>query len=137
MGNMEKYSWFEREFRKDIPDSSVDFSAVEARLFARISDAEELGVLSILKLDEMLSMGKMEQIQTELFSRVSQFVEYDEPVNECINSDQNLPQTQWERLESKLEKRLNDVRQMPEWNRSLWLRKKSLLLENGKKLRNL
>jgi len=119
MDSMEKYSWFEREFRKDIPDSSVDYSAVEARLFARISDAEELGVLSILKLDEMLSMGKMEQIQTELFSRVSQFVEYDEPVNECINSDQNLLQTQWERLESKLEKRLNDIRQMPEWEQIL------------------
>ena len=60
---------------------------------------------------------------TELFSRVSQFVEYDEPVNECINSDQNLPRLSGERLESKLEKRLNDVRQMPEWNRSLWLGK--------------
>ena len=90
-------------------------------------------MLSILKLDEMLSMGKMEQIQTELFSRGLKFVEYDEPVNEWsiltrIFSDSG-------EVESKLEKRLNDVRQMPEGNRSLWLRKKSLL-EMGR-LRNL
>ncbi len=119
MNDMDKNSWFDREMRKGADESSVDYSAVEARLFARISDAEELGALSVLKMDEMLSIDKMEQMQSDLFSRVNQFVEYEEPVNECISLYQGLPHTQWERLESKLEKRLNDVSSLPEWEQLL------------------
>lgn len=115
-----KYSWFEQELRKSVDDSKVDYAAVESAFLAHIQSAEkELGEFSILLLDEMPSEEIFERVEKNLNQRISQHVEYDEPVNECINSVEELNSSQWRRMESKLEDRIHQVSLLPDWEQLL------------------
>lgn len=116
MNKMEnKYSLFEAELRKNTDDSEVDYRAVESVLFLRIAAAEHLGELAMLKLDEVLSADTFGSIESKLFSQITQYNEYDVPMNECIRTHYDLPQGQWDRLESKIEASMHECENLPIW----------------------
>ena len=118
MENERDYSWFEQELLKEA-DAVADFSAAEQRLFERIAQAEELGFLSMLKIDEMPTIEMLQKIEIELFSKISQFKEYEEPVNDCIKSEQSLSTAQWERLEIKLGEKISNTALLPDWEQTI------------------
>jgi len=116
MNKMEnKYSLFEAELRKNINDAKVDYRAVESVLFLRIADAEHLGGLAVLKLDEVLSADTFGSIESKLFSQIIQYNEYDVPMNECIRTAYDLSQGQWDRLEAKIETLMHGCENCPAW----------------------
>lgn len=110
-----KYSLFEAELRGNTDDAKVDYRAVESVLFLRIAAAEHLGELAVLKLDEVLSADTFGSIESKLFSQITQYNEYDVPMNECIRTHYDLPQGQWDRLESKIEASMHECENLPVW----------------------
>jgi len=113
------YSFFDRELRKNIDDSTVDYETVESKLFFRISEADRLEELEVLKLDEMPSSDTLEKVECKLFSQIAQYNEYDVPTNECISAEYDLSVSQWDRLETKIDERINNCTKIPEWEQSL------------------
>lgn len=114
-----RFFWFEQELRKELSDSVVDYKLVESRLFSRILEAEKLGGLSVLKMDEMLSLEKLDQLSKDLFSYITQFKEYEEPINDCIKTEQDPQRIRWDLLELKLERSINEIISIPEWEQIL------------------
>ncbi|HEX3020521.1 MAG TPA: PEGA domain-containing protein [Chitinispirillaceae bacterium] len=109
--------WFEDALRADLTSAAIDFNAVEACLLERIDKTEELGVLSLLKAEEIVPMERFQRVEKQLFTQVAQYKEYEEPVNECIAAQDDLTHAQWERLEAKLFARINDCADLPVWER--------------------
>ncbi len=97
-----RYSLFEEELRKKIDDSKVNYKAIESILFSRISDVEQFRELAILKLDEMPTAERLDQVEHKLFSQITQYNEYEVPINECISTEYDLSASQWDRLTRKL-----------------------------------
>lgn len=114
-----RFFWFEHEMRKESSDSAVDFSAVEFKLFKRISEVEKLGELSVLKMDEIVSLEKFDHLRKKLFSSITQFKEYEEPVNDCIKVEQKPDYIRWDLMESKLESKIHEISFIPEWEQIL------------------
>jgi tetratricopeptide (TPR) repeat protein len=115
-----KYSWFEQELRENVDDSDVDYVAIESNVFAHIQTSErELGELSILLLENIPSEELFDRVEKDLSQRISQHTEYDEPVNDCISSEEELNSSQWRRLGSKLEERILQVSSLPQWEQIL------------------
>ncbi len=114
-----KYSFFEKELRNNKEHSNVDYKAIESVLFSRISDAEFLKELSKIKLDEIPPAEKIEQVEYKLFSQIVQYNEYEVPTNECISIESDLSSSQWDRLMTKIEERIQDVAAIPQWERVL------------------
>ncbi|NLD98653.1 MAG: PEGA domain-containing protein [Fibrobacter sp.] len=110
----DKDTWFEAGLKESI-NTPIDFQSVEERLFARIAQTEDLGELSILKIEETLSADKLQLIEKNLFSGIAQYKEYEEPVNECIKAQNELSLAQWERLEAKLDERIDFVDSLESW----------------------
>ncbi|MBN1576906.1 MAG: tetratricopeptide repeat protein [Chitinispirillaceae bacterium] len=108
-------TWFDEELRRHCPEGDIDFAAVEARLLQRIRECEDLGALSILRLDEMHPAEKAEQVERDLFSQITQYSEYDEPVDECLKSEIDLSEKEWERLSVKLYDRMQPVVKLSPW----------------------
>ncbi|MBN1307167.1 MAG: PEGA domain-containing protein [Chitinispirillaceae bacterium] len=112
-------TWFEEELRKECAEGAVDFAAVVKRLLQRIRECEAIGALSMLRLDEMHPAEKAEQVERHLFSRITQYSEYDEPMNECLRSEIDLSEKEWERLSVKLDERIHLVMKLPPWEQQL------------------
>jgi tetratricopeptide (TPR) repeat protein len=112
-------AWFDQELKRQLEESGVDFAAVEAVLLRRIRECEDMGILSLLRIDEMPSSEKIEQVERELFSQITQYSEYDEPVDECLKSDVDLSEKEWKRLIVKLYERLQPVVKLPPWEQQL------------------
>lgn len=117
MMNAENYkdTWFEDALRTDYSCAAIDFDAVEACLLNRINRAEEMGVLSLLKLENLVSVEMFQRVEKELFAQIGQYKEYEEPVNECINTENDLTHAQWERLEAKLSSKIKNSAEVPLW----------------------
>jgi len=115
--NAENYkdTWFEDALRTEQSSAAIDFDAVEAVLLDRINRAEEIGVLSLLKLENIVSMEMFQRIENDLFAQIAQYKEYEEPVNECIKTENDLSGTQWERLEAKLFSKIHNCAEVPLW----------------------
>lgn len=115
MENSKNDFWFEQILRSDCDSSSVDFRAVEELLFARIRESDELGVLSLLKTEQILPVDKFQHLEKELFAQIAEYKEYEVPVNECIRNQEDLTSLQWERLEAKLFAKIKDQAATPVW----------------------
>lgn len=115
--NTENYrdTWFEDALRAERSDAAIDFDAVEAILLDRINKAEEIGVLSLLKLENIVSIELFQRIEKDLFAQIGQYKEYEEPVNECIKTENDLTNAQWERLEAKLFSKIDNCAEAPIW----------------------
>jgi len=108
-------SWFEQELRKPLHDAAADYAAVEKALSHRIHECEELGALSLLRIDEICPAAGAEQVERELFYRVTQYSQYDEPVDECLRSETNLTENEWKRLGGKIVDRIGPFVRLPAW----------------------
>jgi tetratricopeptide (TPR) repeat protein len=113
--NFNKDTWFEDVLRADQSCSDIDFDAVEACLLNRINRTEEMGVLSLLKLEKIVSVEMFQRVEKELFAQIGQYKEYEEPVNECIRIENDLTNAQWERLEAKLFSKIMNCDEVPLW----------------------
>lgn len=112
-------SFINTELRKKVDDSKVNYKAIESILFSRISDVEGLGELAILKLDEMPTSERLDQVEHKLFSQITQYNEYEVPTNECINTEYDLSASQWDRLTTKIEERIHNSTALPAWEQIL------------------
>lgn len=108
-------TWFERELRAEHSSAAINFDAVEACILRRINKAEEIGVLSLLKSEIIVSPETFERLEKDLFAQIGHFKEYEEPVNECIQAEVDLTHAQWERLEAKLFSKIKDCSEAPLW----------------------
>jgi tetratricopeptide (TPR) repeat protein len=112
-------SWFEQELNESINDTAINYDAVELKLFTRIAQASELGPLSVLKIDEMVSVERLQFVEKGLFSQIAHFKEYEEPINECIIAEETLSDAQWERLETKTIRKVQQISSLPQWEQLL------------------
>lgn len=118
--NSNNESWFEQFLKIEADCSAVDFNAVEKDLLLRIVQTEEeYGSISLLKSEVMVSDEQFDSLESSLFSKIIQYKEYEEPVNECINANQDLTSSQWERLEAKLFSRIEETSELPQWEQIL------------------
>lgn len=119
--NSNNETWFEQVLRTDLNSADIDYNAVEKHLLLRIDQTVEMGELSLLKMDEIIPAEKFQQIEKNLFSQITHYKEYEEPVNECIISDLDLTNSQWERLEAKLFSKIEDSSMLPMWEQLLMM----------------
>ena len=112
-------TWFEWELHRDTSEEGVRYDAVEAILARRIRECEQLGILSILCQDVVPDNEKMDRVERDLFTQITQYSEYDEPVNECLSGEVDLSDKQWDRIASRLEDRLLPVMRLPLWEQQV------------------
>ncbi|MBN1758828.1 MAG: FecR domain-containing protein [Chitinispirillaceae bacterium] len=112
-------TWFDAELHRTVDEKSIDFGSVETVLLRRIRESETLGALSVLQLDEVPAGERFDDIEHNLFAQISQYHEYDEPVNECLQSDVELSEQQWDRLKGKLYERIRPLVRLPLWEQQL------------------
>ncbi len=110
---------FEQELRRDVSDNEVDYAAVEAVLFRRIRECEELGAIGLLRLEEFQPSGEAEKVERELFSQIAQYAEYDEPIEECLKKESDIHESQWNRIERRLFEHIEAVAKLPLWEQIL------------------
>lgn len=111
--------WFDQSLKATENDRHVDFLAVEVRLLERINACDRLGALTLLKLDAMPTIDKLEQVEQRLFAYITQFSEYEEPVDECLKVERDLTEQQWERLELKLDDKIRSKAKFAPWENLL------------------
>ena len=112
-------TWFDAELHGGVDDEKIDFAAVEAVLLRRVRESESLGILSLLRMDEVPSVEKLEAVERNLFTGITHYHEYVEPVNECLRAENNLDENQWDRLKAKLYERLRPIVRLPLWEQQL------------------
>ncbi len=114
-----KLKWFEEILRRDVEDHTFDYSSVELGLTTKVDAVEQLGALGILKLDEIPPEELLEKVNQELFSRIHQFREYEEPVNECIKHSEELPSSRWNMIEESLSEKITSLESREPWEQFL------------------
>ncbi|MDG5814202.1 PEGA domain-containing protein [Chitinispirillales bacterium ANBcel5] len=110
-----KLHWFESVLRSDIDESNIDYTSVELRLDSRIEQAEDLGALAMLKKDEITPHELLDRVEKQLYKRIDLYREYEEPVNECINTQEELPRNRWIKIEDKLDDSITELSLRDEW----------------------
>lgn len=114
-----KLRWFEEILRRDVDDSALELSSVEFELMNRIDIVEQMGELGLLKLDEIPSEELMDRVQSELFTHIQLYREYEEPVNECIRNTEEMPQSRWNLIEQRLEEKISVADKKESWEQCL------------------
>lgn len=109
----------ERFLKEERSDAHCDYAGMEKKLFERIQKAEALGPLAQMKAEETPPAAFWDKLETDLFARVHNHREYEEPIDECISGPETLPAQQWQRLESKLEEQIRGAAQLEPWERHL------------------
>ena len=112
-------TWFDAELRGTVDEKAIDLASVEAVLLRRIRESESHGILSVLQLDEVPVGEQFEEVEQNLFAQITQYHEYDEPVNECLRGDVDLSEREWDRLKSRLYERLRPVVCLPLWEQQI------------------
>jgi tetratricopeptide (TPR) repeat protein len=112
-------SFIDRELRKKVDDSKVNYKTIESILFSRISEVQGLRELAVLKLDEMPTSERLDMVEHNLFSQITQYNEYEVPTNECISTEYDLSASQWDRLTTKIEERIHNSTAFPAWEQIL------------------
>ncbi|MBD3242750.1 MAG: tetratricopeptide repeat protein [Chitinivibrionales bacterium] len=115
----ERMAYFDDELRRDVSDEHIDYDAMWEKLEARMNTADELGELAVLKQHEELTDGAWERIAQRLNQRIAEHDEYDEPVDECIRAEQDLPNEQTQRSWERLSQAMDSVAEAPAWEQHL------------------
>jgi Fe2+-dicitrate sensor, membrane component len=110
---------FEMELKADISDSHLDYGPIEQQLFDKIEAAEEDGVLSLLRIDEIPPNAVMESIEETVAKRIHEHSEYEEPVDECIKTESDLPTMYWRHFYRGLERRMDPVSELSPFEQAL------------------
>ncbi len=100
---------FEMELKSDVSDIHLDYGRIEKRIFDKIAAAEQDGLLSLLRLDEIPPDSLMERVEESVVKRIHEHSEYEEPVDECIKTESDLPDMYWRHFYKGLESRMASV----------------------------
>jgi hypothetical protein len=121
--NRDRYGRFEEALRRDVDERGVCWEALLGGCINRIERIErierEWGPLAILACSAEPPANFWERVETGMSRRIACYEEYEQPVDECIDSAQDLPDNQWDRLESKLEAAIEDVERQAPWEQAL------------------
>jgi len=109
------FRMFEETLRREVLEGRCDFGRVEHELFSNIGDAEEDGMLALLKLDEIVPDAVMERVESGLSKRIEQHIEYEMPVDECIRDARSVHSHYWRYIEHKLVKDIDAVARLSPW----------------------
>jgi tetratricopeptide (TPR) repeat protein len=104
---------FEDELKQDASDDTIDYTRVLSGIFDKVTGAEMEGPLSILKTDEIASETLLQRVEDCLARRVSEYLEFEEPIDECINGDRKIPDRYWTLLEGKLNQKIGGIAPIP------------------------
>ncbi len=112
-------SWFTSELRVPADERRVDYASVESVLMRRIRECDQLGILGLLRIDEMQTAEKIDRLERDLFSQIYQHSEYDEPIEECLRIGYDLTEAQWDRFTAHLGERLQPVEVLDFWEQHI------------------
>jgi TolA-binding protein len=100
---------FEYGLRQDAPDDRIDYTRVLSGVFDRITGAEIEGPLSIVKLDEVASGTLLQNVEDGVARRIAEYLEFDEPIDECITGDRKVPDLYWNALERRISQKIDKI----------------------------
>ncbi|MDB5106190.1 MAG: hypothetical protein JWP91_3879 [Fibrobacteres bacterium] len=109
---------FERLLRQDI-DADPDFASIEKALLERIRKAEALGPLAALKAEEAAPTGFFDKVEGDLFARIQNHREYEQPVNDIIAGSVKPSGMELHRIESRLDERIRQASALEPWEKYL------------------
>lgn len=110
---------FEMELKADVSDHHLDYGRIEKQLFNRFEAAEREGLLSLLRLDEIPPSDMVESIEETVAKRIHEHIEYEEPVDECIKTESDLPNVYWRHFYKGLARRMAAVSELPPFEQIL------------------
>jgi predicted negative regulator of RcsB-dependent stress response len=110
---------FESELACEVDDTHLDYNAIATALFRKIEDADELGPLASLKLRQIPSDSFFERVEEAIFQRITRYEEYEEPVDECINADADLPPNCWRTISENLNDAIDHAAELAPWETEL------------------
>jgi len=125
----ELFRQFEMDLKADVGDGHLDYGRIEKRLFDAIGAAEQDGLLSLLKLDEIPPNTLMESIEDAVAKRIHEHSEYEEPVDECIKTESDLPSMYWRHFYRGLERKVASVEMLQPFE--LVLKTEEIVPEGG------
>jgi TolA-binding protein len=100
---------FEYGLKQDAPDDRIDYTRVLSGVFDKITGAEIEGPLSIVKLDEVASGTLLQNVEDGVAGRIAEYLEFDEPIDECITGDRKVPELYWNALERKISRKIETI----------------------------
>jgi tetratricopeptide (TPR) repeat protein len=109
---------FESLLRQDL-EIRCDFAAMEKALFERINAADRLGPLASLKAEHTAPPGFFDKVETDLFARIQNHREYEQPVNDIIAGPVKPSDMELRRIENRLDVRIDDAARLEPWEQYL------------------
>jgi len=110
---------FERLLKQDVGEPRIDWSIIEAALDHRIRSLDRLQELSAIKADAPADMGLFERIENALMTRIAEYKEYNQPIDDVIASPSPALEGQWMRMENHLEDRILSVQGLEPWEQMI------------------
>jgi TolA-binding protein len=117
-GAGERMRLFENLLRQDV-EIKADFAKMEKVLFERIQKAGNLGPLASLKAEETAPAGFFDKVEADLFARIQNHREYDQPVNDIIASAVKPSEMELRRIEGRLDDRIDVAARLEPWEQYL------------------
>jgi hypothetical protein len=105
---------FESLLNKDL-EIRCDFAAMEKALFGRVNAAERLGFLASIKAEQTPKPGFFDKVESELFARIQNHREYEQPVNDIIAGPVKPSDMELRRIENRLDHLIDDAALMESW----------------------
>jgi TolA-binding protein len=109
---------FESLLRQDL-EAPLDFAKMEKALLERIQKADALGPLAALKADAIPPAGFFDKVEADLFARIQDHREYQQPVNDVIAAPVQPSGMELHRIESRLEERIRQAQALEPWEQIL------------------
>lgn len=110
---------FEQLLKEDVDAGNIDWAEMEKSLLVRIQAAENQGPLIGLMAEKIPPGGFLDRLEADLFARIRNHREYQEPIDDVIAAPEGLSDPHWQRLESKLDERIRAAQQSAPWERAL------------------
>ena len=117
--NLGRLAWFESQLRMGVDDARVDYDGVMDCVLDRVRNAEREGELCVLKQHEIPNDAFWDRVEQRLSHRITEYEEYEEPVDECIGARDDLSDLEWSRVETGLGRAIDEIAGLPEWEQCL------------------
>lgn len=109
---------FEFLLKRDV-EVRCDFTKMEKSLMGRIQVAQVLGPLGVLKTEETPTAAFWDKVESNLFARIQNHREYEQPVNDCIAGPVVPSGMELHRIENRLDERIRVASRLEPWERYL------------------
>lgn len=114
----DRMRFFESLLKKDV-EIRCDFAAMEKTLFERITVADRLGALASIKVEQTPPPGFFDRVESDLFARIQNHREYEQPVNDIIAGPVKPSDMELRRIENRLDVRIDDASLLEPWEQLL------------------